>query len=122
MRVLVTGATAPLGRALVAALAADAAVEQVLATGVEADGDLAGPRVTYLPFDLTRPRDVHDLLSGPARRLGIDAVVHTALHRSAKDGGPRIHAENVETTRELLLGCTGHPTIRRFVYRSAAEV
>jgi UDP-glucose 4-epimerase len=108
VRVLVTGAHAPLGAALVAALRADPAVDHVLDVGNE--------------IDLTRPRSVHDLLYGPARKLGITAVVHAPLHASARDGGRRIHAENVETTREMLLACDGHPTIQRFVYRSAAEV
>ncbi len=125
MRVLVTGATAPIGTALVRALLDDEAVEHVLAVGAEthATGRLPDhPRLTYARVDLTRPRALHDLLYGPARALGITAVVHGPLHRSARDTGGRVHALNVETTRQLLLACDAHPTVRRFVVRSSADV
>ena len=49
MRALVTGATTPLGRAIVAALVADPSVEHVLATGIEPHAPRLAPsdRVTY---------------------------------------------------------------------------
>lgn len=123
MKVMVTGATAPLGAALVDALRDARDVELVLAIGRERDTPLpAHERLVYRATDLTRPRALHDLVWGPARELGIDAVVHGIHHRRASDGGTRIHAQNVESTRALLLACTDHPTIRRFVYRSFAEV
>jgi len=125
MRVLVTGATTPLGLRLVEALLDTPAVERVLAVAAEDDPrnlPIGIPALTYRAVDLTRPRSVHDLLFGPARELGIDAVVHNALHRSARHDGRRVHALNVEATRQLLLECERHPTIRRFVLRSAAEV
>ncbi len=108
MRVLVTGADSGVGRALVEALRTDPAVDAVLPVGAD--------------VDLTRPRAVHDLLHGPARKLGITAVVHGPLHEGARGRGRRIHAENVETTRELLRACEHHPTVQRFVYRSVADV
>lgn len=125
MKILVTGATTPLGRAVIERLLADPSVGRVLAVGAEASApDLPsdGPRFTYQRVDLTRPRSVHDLLHGPARTLGIDTVLHGVLHRAAGDRGARVHAINVEATRLLLLGCAHHPTIRRFVMRSGAEV
>jgi UDP-glucose 4-epimerase len=123
MKALVTGATAPLGLALVDALLASDDVELVLAVGRE----LQPPRPTcsrfvYRQLDLTRPRVVHDLVWGEARALGIDCVVHGMQHRAAADRGKRVHAQNVNATRELVLACIDHPTIRRFVYRSFAEV
>jgi UDP-glucose 4-epimerase len=121
MRVLVTGATAPLGEAVVAALLAAPEVEHVLATGREAR-TLAAPRLSYRAADLTRPRVLHDVLWGPARELGITAVVHGMQHRPANDRGERVHAQNVSATRELVLACVDHPTIRRLVVRSFAEV
>lgn len=124
MKVLVTGATAPLGQHLVARLLERQDVDHVLAVGRDPDPGavMSSPRLTYHAVDLARPRAVHDLLYGPARRLGIEAVVHGALHRSARDDGPRVHAANVETTRHLLAACTEHPTVRRFVLRSSADV
>jgi UDP-glucose 4-epimerase len=124
MRVLVTGATAPLAQHLVARLLARPDVEHVLAIGREpAPGVfMPSPRVTYAALDLGRERAVHDLLYGHARELRIDAVVHGALHRDARDAGAPTRAANVDCTRHLLLGCADHPTVRRFVFRSVAEV
>ncbi len=125
MRVMVTGATAPVGRALVAALLEAADVDQVLGVGREAP-DVAGfeadPRLRYAQVDLCRSRDVRQLVFGDARDLGIDAVVHAASHRSVSDRGPAVHEQNVEATRELLRLSARHPTIGRFVYRSFGEI
>jgi len=122
VRVLVTGATTGPGVALVHELLDDPSVEQVLAIAAEDHPALRpGPRLICHSVDLTRPRVVHDLLHGIARRLGIEAIVHGALHRNARDRGQRIRALNVETTRQLLLGAEGHPTVRRFVFRSTAD-
>ncbi len=118
--VLVTGASTPLGRGLVGALIDDARVSHVLAVAREAKWEgPASSNLTYECADLTRSRDLRRLLFGPARELDVRAVVHTALHRSPIDGG---HALTVETTRELLYLCERHPNIRRFVYRSFAEI
>ena len=123
MRVLVTGATTPLGRSLVDTLASSDDCSLVLAVGREPRRD--PPRstgVVYRCVDLTRGRAVHDLICGDATEHGIDTVVHMAQHRATHDRGRRVHAQNVNATRELLLRCTDHPTIRRFVQRSFAEV
>jgi UDP-glucose 4-epimerase len=118
--VLVTGASTPLGRALVCALADDARVSAVLAVAREARWDGAHfPKLTYVPADLTRSRELRRLLFGPARELEVRAVVHAALPRSPLEGG---HALTVETTRELLYLCERHASIRRLVYRSFAEI
>jgi UDP-glucose 4-epimerase len=125
VNVLVTGATTPLGRALIEALLAAGDVGCVIAVGLElapAELPTFDPRLTYIRADLTRPRVVHDLLYGAARTAGIDAVIHGVLHRAAGDRGRRVHAINVEATRMLLRACAHHPTIRRFVLRSGAEV
>lgn len=124
MKVLVTGATTASGDGLVRALLADPQVELVLAVAFdEAARELPDdPRLVYRAVDLTRPRGVHDLVHGCGRALAIDCVVHAALHRRARDRGRRVHAQNVEATRQLLLACERHPTIRRFVFRSAADV
>jgi UDP-glucose 4-epimerase len=123
MRVLVTGATTPLGAALIDHLAAADDVARVLAVGHEPKLlRPVRPNVVYRRADLTRPREVHDLMWDAAREHGVDTVVHMAQHRAAHDVGPKVHAQNVSAARELLLRCTDHPTVRRFVYRSFAEV
>jgi len=124
VRVLVTGATAPIGLAIVDALRVDPGVERVLATGLEVAPPerLRARNVVYRACDLARPRAVHELLHGDARELAIDTVIHGPLHRSARDGGRHVHAVNVEATRQLVLGCEHHPTVRRFVYRSVGDV
>lgn len=124
-RVLVTGATAPIGGALVRRLAADSRVEQVLAIGRESQpgAALAGlDKVTYRQLDLTRFRKIRDLLFTDVKSMEIDSIVHIALHRSANDEGERVHRINVEATRELLRLSERHPTLRRFVLRSQGAV
>jgi UDP-glucose 4-epimerase len=123
MRVLVTGATTPLGRAVIDALLSGEDVSFVLAVGHEPRLDRAWhPQVVYRSIDLRHARSVHDLLHGDAAEHGIDTVIHMAQHRAIDDRGPKVHAQNVTATRELLLRCMDHPTIRRFVYRSFAEI
>lgn len=124
MRVLVTGATAAFGRAVVEALLADPAVEQVLAVGREPGPPAPGRdgRFAYRPVDLTRPRELHDLLFGDARRLALDTLVHTAHHRDARLCGREPHALHVEATRGLVSAAQTHPTLRTFVYRSFGDV
>jgi UDP-glucose 4-epimerase len=121
--VLVTGATTPIGRALVDALVDEPRVDAVLAVAVEPRWTgRPSDKLTYLQADLTRSRRIRRLLFGPARDLGIDTLVHGALHRSATDRGPRVHRLNVESTRELLHLAERHPTLSRFVYRGFAEI
>ena len=120
-RVLVTGATTPIGRALIHRLVQDPKVEQVLAAGFEETDEIQG-RVTYHRCDLARMRSMHDLMFGPVRQMGIEVIVHLALHRSARLEGKKVHALNVDATRELLRMAERHPTIRRFVFRSFADV
>jgi UDP-glucose 4-epimerase len=124
--VLVTGATTPLGCLLVRALLDDPGFGTVVAVGAEPAPppalEIRSPRFVYERLDLTRPREVHELLFGPVKRLALTHMVHTALHRSAADAGPRVHALNVASTRELLDGAERHPTLRHFVFRSHADV
>jgi UDP-glucose 4-epimerase len=125
-RILVTGGATPIGERLVRALLEDPEVEHVLAVGPESP-DVALPfrhpaHLTWLQVDLAKPRQVHSLLFGPARSLGITAVVHSAYQHRATEKGRRLRALNVESTRELLTLSERHPTIRRFVYRSFTEV
>ncbi|HEX7700176.1 MAG TPA: hypothetical protein VF403_05630, partial [Kofleriaceae bacterium] len=112
MNVLVTGATTPLGIGLVDALLADSSVDRVLAVGGHGFATWKDPRVSYRCLDLTHPRAVHDLLWGAGRTLAIDTVIHAMQHRDAHGHGRHVHAQNVDATRELVLGCARHPTIQ----------
>ncbi|MBX3160942.1 MAG: hypothetical protein KF773_33585 [Deltaproteobacteria bacterium] len=123
MRAMVVGAPAPLGVAIVRALLATPGIEHVLGVGIETDAGLPeDPRVDYRAVDLTHPRALHDLVWGDAKDARIDTVVHCMQHRRGSDRGRRIHAQNVEATRGLVVACREHPTIARIVYRSFAEV
>ena len=122
MRVMVTGATTPLGAAIIDHLVRARDVEILLAIGREPEAATRDERITYRSRDLTSPRRVRDLLWGDARALGITTVIHAMQHRSAHDAGRHTRAQNVDATRELVTACGEHPTIRRFVYRSFADV
>ncbi len=119
--VLVSGATTPVGRALVEELLGRG--RTVLAVAVEKEWPFAPhDALHYHHVDLTRARRIRELLFGTARDLGVTAVIHSAHHRKATDRGRKIHALNVESTREMLHLAERHPTIERFVYRSYADV
>ena len=124
--VLVTGASSTLGERLVRSLLADDEVDHVLAVGLK-EPEAALPfsqsaRFTYLQVDLSKSRDFRRLLFGPARDLHVETVFHTAQVESAAGEGRYVRALNVESTRQLLELAEHHPTIRRLVYRSFAEV
>ncbi len=122
--VLVTGATQPLGARILEILS-ERGVAPLVAAGLERESDYAGrlPKgVRYCRVDLTRARQVRTLLQGPCREEGIESIVHLAFHRAAVGGGSRIHRLNVEGTRLLLRLAEEHPTLKRFVHRSTAEV
>jgi UDP-glucose 4-epimerase len=122
-RVLVTGATTPIGEKLVEELLRCDEVEQILAVGFGDEGSVVrDPRVSRHDPDLSRERPLRRLLFGPAREARVNVVVHLALHRSATLMGSRIHALNVESTRRLLQLAERHPTLERLVFRGYAEV
>jgi UDP-glucose 4-epimerase len=124
--VLVTGATTPIGERLVRSLVADTRVQHVLAVGPEPPERALpfshGKRLTYLTVDLGRERGIRELLFGPVRDLGVEVVVHLAQHSGAHDKGKRVRAQNVEALRSILDLSDRHPTIRRLVLKSHAEV
>ncbi|RME76214.1 MAG: hypothetical protein D6776_01620 [Planctomycetota bacterium] len=124
-RILVTGATAPVGRAVCGALLARPEVELVFAVGREpperAGLGSHGGRLCYRQADLAGWRRMHDLLFGPARRAGIEVLAHLAWHRSSHTGR-RVHALHVEALRSALEALDRHPSLRRVVLRSHADV
>lgn len=120
--VMITGATTPIGRALVNTLASDDAIAQIVAVGREGERSPFAPssKVLYVTTDLRRSRDLRALLLGVGR--DVQTVVHGALHRSVRRVGQRAHQLNVEATRELVELCEEHPSIRRCVFQSSAAI
>ena len=122
-RVLVTGGTTTVGRALVKRLLADDATERVLVVGREPQRSSLqlDARLSHLHFDLARERSVRSLVFGPVRDEGITAIIHMATHRGLVKG-ERAHALNVEGTRRILHFAERVPSVTRFVYRSYGSV
>ena len=125
MKVMIAGATTPLGAAITEHLLGSRDVELVLAVGREPElprPNHGGSRLVYRSADLAHARAAHDVVWGPARELGIEVVVYCAHHRRAHDVGRAVHAQNVLAPNHVLRACADHPSIHRFVYRSFAEV
>lgn len=126
MSVLVTGVATPVGLALVDRLLSDARVRRVIAAShlpaAEALGGREHDRLSYVEVDLTRTRKVHDLLFGAARDQGVEVIVHLAQHRRVRFSGRLARKLNVESLRSILDLSDRHPTIRRVVVKSYAEI
>ena len=123
MRALITGATTPIGRALIASLLEDEATEEIIAVGAEPRReDTQDGRVRYERVDLSRERSVRRLLFGVCRELEIDTIIDMAAHRSPRARGRRAHALNVRATRLLLRLGERLPSVQRFVHRSYGEI
>jgi UDP-glucose 4-epimerase len=123
--VMVTGVSTPIGERLVRELLADSRVGHVMGltdTPVDRMPLRPSPRLSLHQVDLSRERHTHRLLFGEGRKRELRVVVHTAMHRSAWAEGEKVRELNVEGTRILLSLCERHPSIRRLVVRSAAEV
>lgn len=122
---MLTGATTPLGIRTAETLLADPDIGHVLAVGLEKEATglpTDNARLTYQRVDLTRARQIRQLLYGPVKDLGLDAIIHSALHRRATDTGRKVYRLNVDSTRAMLRMAEPHPTLKRFVYRSFFEV
>jgi len=123
MNVMVIGATTPLGAAIADHVLARRDTALVVAVGRERESRApAHDRLVYRSVDLTHARAVHDLVWGTARELAIDTVVHVAQHRDTRTASTATRAQNVTAATELVRACRDHPTIRRLVYRSFADV
>jgi len=122
--ILVTGANTAIGHQLIDRLLADARVAHVLAVSSEPklSGDRSNARLSYLSLDLTRPREVHDLLFGPARDANVEVVVHLGQVEDPHKRGRRVHLANVEAVRAILDLSDRHPTIHRLILKSYAVV
>ena len=124
-RVMVTGAGSPIGEQLVRNLLDDSRVGHILAvSGYSTDSFPleSSKRLTIAQVDMIKSRSVHNLLFETAKDLDINVVIHTAMHASAMDEGAKVHAYNVDSVRNLINLCERHPSIERFVLRSASAV
>ncbi len=119
---LISGVTTPLGRALAARLVTRGPVVGVGMDPVERVASTLPEGVSYHQVDLTRPRRMRRLLFGPARELGVEAIVHLAVHRSARIRGAHAHRLAVDATRLMLRLSEEHPSINRFVHYSSGAV
>jgi len=122
--VLISGGTIPLGLEI-ARLLLERGRGPVLLIGVESPEAVAAKvpeGAIYHRVDLTRPRRVRRLLFGPCTEIGVQALVHLAFHRSPKLAGQRAHRLNVDSARLMLRLAEDHPSIQRFVLRSASQV
>ncbi len=125
MRVLVTDATTMLGAELALELLDEPGIDHVLAVGPDDHPShlpAGEPRLTYVTAELTQPGAAHDVLFGPARELGINAVVHGPFLANAPFTRAQARSVNVDRTRELLLECERQTGVRSFVYRSVGDV
>jgi UDP-glucose 4-epimerase len=123
--VLVTGASMPIGERLVRFLLEDSRIGHVVAVSRDDPKTLPiGPddRLDVYQVDLSSSRRLHDLMFGPVREVGVDVVVHTAMYQSAYAEGSRVHRFNVEGVRSIIEFSERHPTIKRLVIRSSADV
>ena len=122
--ILITGASNPLGEQLIQRLLADSRVGHIIAVADKGQ-PLTFPesdRLTAMDIDIRKQRQVHDLLFGPARAKNIDIMVHASQSTSATKEGASVHAHNVNALRGILDFAERHPTIKRLILRSGAEV
>ncbi len=122
--VLITSAHTPGGQAIVAALARDPAVLRLLC--VHARGATlpqSSARAQHVAVDLTRQRDVRDLLCSELAR-SVDAIVHLPMRvpGEPRPGARFAQPASVTVAQQLLVIAEEQPRIERFVFVSSASV
>ncbi|MEM9071165.1 MAG: NAD-dependent epimerase/dehydratase family protein [Myxococcota bacterium] len=123
MRYLVTGATTPLAVEVIRALLAEPETETVLGVANEARRSMPirDGRLRYLRFDLTRERSIRSLMFGPVREVGVQCIVHLAVHRKIRHG-KKARALHVDAPQRVLRFTERVPSVEQFVYCSSALV
>lgn len=122
--ILITGASSPLGELLIERLLSDYRVEKILAVCDEGY-PLTIPsneRLDVFSLKMRKQRKLHALLFGPAREREVDVLIHASKVFSANREGSAVHRYNVETVRSILDFAERHPSIRRLIFCSGAEV
>jgi UDP-glucose 4-epimerase len=110
MRVVITGATGNVGTSLIAALAGEPAVEEIVAIA-RRPAHFGDARVRVVAADVARA-DLAPLLAGA------DAVVHLAWLIQPSRDEATLRAVNVEGTRRVL-GAAAHAGVRAVVHASS---
>jgi nucleoside-diphosphate-sugar epimerase len=110
MRVVITGATGNVGTSLLAALAGERRVEEILAIS-RRPAHFGDPRVRSVAADVAHA-ELAPLLAGA------DAVVHLAWAIQPSRDERALHAVNVEGTRRVL-GAVAHAHVPAFLYASS---
>lgn len=120
-RILVTGAARSTGRRLVASLAAEEGVEQVIAVDVTlpADRGAGEGKVRFLAGGLRTA-----MLLEAVRTSGIDTLVHLGVTAEPLAAGGRaaMKEQNVLGTMQLLAAAYHAPRLRRVVLKSTTAV
>lgn len=110
MRIVITGATGNVGTSLLAALADEPAVEEIVAIA-RRPAHLSDPRVEMVPTDVSTA-DLAPLFAGA------DAVVHLAWLIQPSRDERTLRATNVDGTRAVL-GAAAHAGVRAVVHASS---
>jgi UDP-glucose 4-epimerase len=110
MRIAITGATGNVGTSLLAALAAEPAVDRIVAIA-RRPAHFADDRVEMVAADIVQA-DLASLFAGA------DAVVHLAWLIQPSRDERALHAVNVEGTRRVL-GAAAHAGVRAVVHASS---
>jgi UDP-glucose 4-epimerase len=118
-RILVTGAARSTGRRLVGALAADPAVDLVVAVDDAEPPEPFPGGVEPVHADLRGP----DLITA-VESSGVDTIVHLGVTAEplAAGGRPRMKEQNVLGTMSLLGAAFHAPDLQRLVFKSTTAV
>ncbi len=125
--VLITGVTSVIGRQLAEKLMHDKKVDTVV--GVSRDArpyyfdDFNSKKFHYKQVNILKPRELTNLFLDDAfKEEKIDTVCHLAFMHRPEDTTREAHELNVEGTKNLLDKCLETPSIKKFIFKSSANV
>ncbi len=126
-RVLITGVTSVIGRQLAEKLMHDKKIDSII--GISRDprpyyfDDFNSKKFHYKQVNILKPRELTNLFLDDAfKDAKIDTVCHMAFMHRPEDTTREAHELNVEGTKNLLDKCLETPTIRKFIFKSSANV
>lgn len=126
-RVLITGVTSVIGRQLAERLMHDKKVDTII--GISRDprpyyfDDFNARKFHYKQVNILKPRELTNLfLDDTFKDAKIDTVAHLAFMHRPEDTTHEAHELNVEGTKNLLDKCLETPSIRKFIFKSSANV